>query len=337
MVFGIYPGGIAGTDTGLTTGRPDDPLLIKQALARLHPQDRNFIVRGYIHYNGSNETADEAPGKVEQYIINDHTLDLVVCYRADELNEATWINTIKKIIHRYGEKLDSIQITEEPNLKNVYAGDGHFKDIERALFIGAIAAKEELLQLNLTAKVGFNAAVSFDPADKFWKLIGSESFTPFRDVIDYIGLDFFPDVFRPVAADGEPNDLQQSVINVLKYFRHEKLEKNNIPSTIPIHITENGWPTGENRTYEKQAEVLEKIIRSIYALSNELNIQQYELFSLRDSDSGNQNVFYQFGLLKDDYTPKPAFYAFQKLIKECNNAKYGSRANKASAADHSWG
>ena len=53
MVFGIYPGGIAGTDTGLTTGRPDDPLLIKKALAQLYPQDRNFIVRGYIHYNGS--------------------------------------------------------------------------------------------------------------------------------------------------------------------------------------------------------------------------------------------------------------------------------------------
>jgi hypothetical protein len=24
MVFGIYPGGIAGTGTGLTTGKPDD-------------------------------------------------------------------------------------------------------------------------------------------------------------------------------------------------------------------------------------------------------------------------------------------------------------------------
>jgi hypothetical protein len=173
------------------------------------------------------------------------------------------------------------------------------------------------LRLHLNVKVGFNAVVSFDPVDNFWKLIGSESFTPFRDAIDYVGLDFFPDVFRPVAADGAPNDLQQSVINVLKYFRYEKLEKDNIPSSIPIHITENGWPTGENRTYERQAAVFEKIIRTLYSLSDELNIQRYELFSLRDSDSSNQNIFYQFGLLKDDYTPKPAFYTFKKLIEEC--------------------
>jgi hypothetical protein len=127
MIFGIYPGGITGTDTGLTTGRPDDPALIQQALAQLLPPGRNFIVRGYIHYNGSNETADEAPGKVEQYSTNDHTLDLVVCYRAHELDETAWINTIKKIIHRYGEKLDSIQITEEPNLKMYMPGMGILK------------------------------------------------------------------------------------------------------------------------------------------------------------------------------------------------------------------
>ena len=317
MIFGIYPGGVAGTDTGLTTGKPDDPSLIQQALAQLQPAGSNLIIRGYLHYNGSNETADEAPVQVEQHITKNHTLDLVVCYRAQELDETLWTNTIKKIIYRYGEKLNSIQITEEPNLKNAYAGDGHFKDIERALFTGVITAKDELLRLQLNVKVGFNAILSFDPVDSFWRLIGSESFTSFRDAIDYVGLDFFPDVFRRVAADGEPNDLQQSVINVLKYFRHEKLEKSNIPSSIPIHITENGWPTGENRTYERQAEVLEKIIRSVYTMHDELNIQRYELFSLRDSDSNNQNIFYQFGILKDDYTPKPAFHTFKKLIEEC--------------------
>lgn len=50
--------------------------------------------------------------------------------------------------------------------------------------------------------------------------------------------------------------------------------------------------------------------------TGELNIQEYELFGLRDADTSNQNMFYQFGLLKDDYSPKPSFYTYQKLINE---------------------
>jgi hypothetical protein len=317
MVFGIYPGGVAGTDTGLTNSKPNDPVLIRQALAQLQPDNHNLIVRGYLHDNGSEETADEAPENAEQYITANNTLDLVVCYRSAEPDETIWVSAIKKIIQRYGEKLNSIQITEEPNLKNVFAGDGSFKNIEQALFTGVIAAKEEILRSGLKAKVGFNAILSFDPADTFWNTIGSEEFRPFREAIDYAGLDFFPDVFRPVAADGEPNDLQRSVINVLRYFRYERLEKNGISHSVPIHITENGWPTAEGKTYQRQAEVLEKIIRTVYSLKAELNITQYELFSLRDADSANQDIFHQFGLLKDDYTPKPAFETFKKLIREC--------------------
>jgi hypothetical protein len=45
--FRIYPGGITGTDTGLTTGRPDEPALIQQALAQLRPPGRNFITGIY--------------------------------------------------------------------------------------------------------------------------------------------------------------------------------------------------------------------------------------------------------------------------------------------------
>ena len=85
---------------------------------------------------------------------------------------------------------------------------------------------------------------------------------------------------------------------------------------MPIYITENGWSTGGGKSYVKQAVIIETIIRALYEIKRELNIEKYELFSLRDTDSNNDNLFYQFGILKDDYTPKPAFYKFRDLIQE---------------------
>ncbi|MEP7229769.1 MAG: hypothetical protein ABI691_05925 [Ginsengibacter sp.] len=58
-----------------------------------------------------------------------------------------------------------------------------------------------------------------------------------------------------------------------------------------------------------------KITRTRHSVKDELNIMQYELFILRDTGSINDKRFYQFRILKDDYSPKPAFYAF------CNQAK----------------
>ena len=316
MIFGIYAGSIAGTETGMATGKQDDPVSISEALSQLHNKDKVFLVRGYIQYLGGGRLDHEAPMNVEQYVAQNRKLNLVICYRARSFDEKDWSETIRKVITRYRDSLYSIQITEEPNLKVAFAGDGCFENIEEALRTGIIAARKEIKSLRLPVRIGFNAVPSFNPADNFWNVIGSSEFGEFREAIDYVGLDFYPDVFRPVAADGEPNDLKQSVKNVLGYFRNVNLKTGNIPLSIPIHITENGWPTGEGKTYKRQANVIEKVIRTIYEIKNELNIQEYDLFGLRDADSSNADIFYQFGLLKDDYSPKPAFHIYRKLINE---------------------
>ncbi len=316
MTFGIYAGSVAGTETDLAIGKEDNPQLILQALTQLSCPDKNFLVRGYIHYLGEGRLGSEAPENIEQYANENRQLDIVICYRSSKYDEDDWTKSIIKLINRYKDKLSTIQITEEPNLKTAFAGDGSFDNIEKALLAGVVTAKKEIEKQQLKIKVGFNAIPSFNPADTFWNIIGNDEFKKLREAIDYIGFDFYPDVFRPVAPDGQPNDLEQSVVNVLRYFRNINLKTGNVPLSVPIHITENGWATGENRTYERQAEVIEKIIRTILSIKDELNIDTYEVFALRDTNTSNQNIFYQFGLLNDDYFPKPAFEIYQKLIKE---------------------
>ncbi|EGW41495.1 hypothetical protein DOT_0505 [Desulfosporosinus sp. OT] len=47
-----------------------------------------------------------------------------------------------------------------------------------------------------------------------------------------------------------------------------------------------------------------------------LNISHYELFGLRDADSSKEDLFHQYGIMRDDYSPKPAYDTFKRLINE---------------------
>ena len=40
------------------------------------------------------------------------------------------------------------------------------------------------------------------------------------------------------------------------------------------------------------------------------------LFGLRDAESSDSDLFHQYGILRDDCTPKPAYETFKRLIRE---------------------
>jgi hypothetical protein len=52
-------------------------------------------------------------------------------------------------------------------------------------------------------------------------------------------------------------------------------------------------------------------VRTVYQHRQELNLTHYEYFDLRDTDSASTETF-QFGLLRDDYSPKPAFEVYRR-------------------------
>lgn len=327
FVFGIYPGSAVGEDPGLLKGKPDDPQQILKALKKLQGVKSSFLVRSYLHYVGDGKTANYTPVNPEQYIADGRKLDLVLCFQTNEEDLTGWNDIIKKMIKKYGSYLESLQITEEANVQVPYL-DGNFKNVRQALVHGVITAKEEIRKQNLDVKVGFNSTPIFNPADTFWKEINELANESFYDSLDYVGFDFFPDVFQPIKFSA----LEGAVTYVLKKFRKQDLAGAGIPFNVPIRITENGWSTGPNRSYEQQAKTIEAVIKTIYALKDELNITHYEYHQLRDADSSefegdaNNNSEYddaatllrqhQFGLLKDDYTPKPAFETYRKLIEE---------------------
>ncbi len=237
------------------TGPPDDPMRIRAALDQLQGADRAFTVRGYLHYIGAGQTTHQTPAAIEQYVDAGRTLDLVLCFRDPGGNLAGWLDVVRATVRRHGPHLAALQIAEEPNNPDpATGGDGSFPNVLPAIIQGVIAAKEEAHRLGYAVQVGFNATPS-RPGDDFWDRFGALVTPPFLDALDYVGLDFFPDVFRPLA----PDKLDGAVAAVLTGFRETSLPAGHIPPSVPIHIGENGWPTGPHRPYERQAAVLETI------------------------------------------------------------------------------
>jgi hypothetical protein len=314
FTFGIYPGGAAGTDSlsGMATGKPDNPVMINKALDLLQAGKKTFLVRSYLHYKGNGIVNSQTPENPFQYLANGRKLDLVLGYQSVTGDIEDWEVFIRKQVQQYGASLGKIQIAEEPNLHNIPYVDGDSPNVIEAVVRGVIAAKEEIIRQRLQVQTGFNGVPTFDSGNSFWREIRNIAPPEFYHSLDYVGLDFFPDVFREIP-EGE---LRNAVITVLNHFRTISLKEAGISEEVPVHITENGWATSPVRPREKQAEVLENIIRTIYELRDEMNIECYEMFDLRDADSTNPDFFYQFGIMRDDYSPKPAFDTYMKLIAE---------------------
>jgi hypothetical protein len=326
LIFGIYPGNATGSDSPhMLAGPPDDPVRIQAALSELQDDRERLLVRGYIPYADSpsaRPVTRPTPEDVEQYARDGRRLNLVLQFQSGSGDVDAYGEFVRQQVRRHGRIADSIQVTEEPNFADgPPVIDGTFPNVREALVKGVLAAKDEARRLGYDhLKVGFNAVPSFDPDNEFWRSIGELGKRPFVEALDFVGLDFFPDVFRPVAPDGQPGDLRQMVVVILRAIRESWMPAAGIPASVPIQVAENGWPTGPDRTPERQAAALETIIRTVHDYRGNYHISHYQLFDLRDADSANPNIFYQFGILRDDYTPKPAFEVYRRLIAEIGEA-----------------
>ena len=316
LIFGIYPGGHTGFGSGQAI-TADDPARIHEALDHLQAGNSPFLVRGYLPYTGSLSATEalaiRTPAEIEQYIQDGRKLDLVLQFRQPGLGG--WLTFIRQAIRRYNSMLATLQITEEANVTMTPEVDGCIPQVREALVRGVITAKEEIQRSGLDIQVGFNATPNFDPADDFWPAIAALGGQSFLDALDYVGFDFFPDVFRPLP-DASEATLRTAVVGVLSHFRTVSLAAATILESCPIHITEHGCPTGPTRSYERQAEMVEQVIRIIHEHREQFNITHYEHFALRDANSSNPDLLSQFGLLRDDYRPKPAFARYRQLIVE---------------------
>lgn len=62
----------------------------------------------------------------------------------------------------------------------------------------------------------------------------------------------------------------EAVVGILKTMRSTWMPSAGIPAREPIHIAEHGRPTSAGRTFHRQAEVIEQVIRTVHANSGQI-------------------------------------------------------------------
>ena len=300
LTFGIYPGGYAGG--GSTDGKPDDPAKIRAAIAILQGHQSRFLIRDYIDCSSSfpdPEFTDLGPGR---------RLDLVITYNGE--SPAAWADCVRQKVLRYGPFTATISVTLEANIAQTPD-----PATIAALVNGVIAAKKRANELDYSwLSIGFDeVAFGYFPATAFWHALASTGGPEFTRSVDYVGIDTYPDVPFPGVPSG-PIDLAAFIGKALDTVRNTEMPIAGLGASVPIRVSENGWATSATRTPEQQQQALTTEINAINADRAQYNVLSYELFALRDDVTGSTNIFDQFGIMTDDYSPKPMFCTYRDLI-----------------------
>jgi hypothetical protein len=221
-----------------------------------------------------------------------------------------------------------LQVTNEVTITfSADSSDGAFSGARDALIEGVIAAQDEKRRLGLGhLEIGFNWFYRLDPAteNSFWGYLRDHGGERFVRAVDWIGVDAYPGTFfPPVEQPGEERDGMVNALSALRCWA----EVPGIPPTVPIHVTENGWPTSATRSPERQAQAAAAMLSAVHDFRGTYNVTDYRWHNLRDGDSGDPRQEQQYGLLRDDYSPKPAFDVVCRFFSDHATARGKARCD----------
>jgi len=326
--FGIYPGGPAGSVNLKAPPRAENPakrLAALQTLAGSNP----FVVRLYSAWTGDAAADDVGgwlDGEIAGYTAAGLQVELVVRYKpaaADARSApSAFADYIRRIVRRYGpdSRFVSLQVTNEANIPGAPdAADGSFAGAAEAVVKGVVAAKDQVRKDgHEQLRIGFSWAYDERPAasSDFWAKLGRLGGRRFADAVDWVGLDTYPGTWAPQLprSDLLPGLAAGAVEQSVRSLRDCLMPLAGLRRSTAVHIAENGFPTGPDRSEEMQSQVLDAMVGSVDAIRATYGVTDYRWFDLRDSSSADPSIESQYGITRDDYSPKPAFATYRDLV-----------------------
>jgi hypothetical protein len=328
--FGIGPrlAGESGTRQTVATVA-EDPAKRDAALRRLRG-DRFFAVRlNRLFMEDGAAGIRRFKVLARRFARQRMEVELQVRYHpapADDGDIAKWLRYVRRVVREFGpiRAVTGLQITNEVNISySPNTSDGAYRRATEALIEGVVAAKRESRRLGHDhQEIGFNFAWRFDAAadTAFWETLGRRGGARLRRHTDWVGLDLYPGTFTPgVLFPATIVDHGDAWLEGVAQTRDCYLPKAGFTRRVPLRIEETGYATGPGRSERVQATATAAFARQAHRFRGTYNITDFRFFGLRDNNSRGPTFQQHFGLLRDDYSEKPAFGAYRRAV-----ARYGA-------------
>lgn len=323
--FGITPR-LAGTaGTAQEEPAPEDLAKNIDALTDLRPRHRALVLRlNRLFWSDGTKGIRQMGRLVRSYALAGFRSEIQVRYHPPDGHEGDiegFEKFVREAVHRLGRRRAVIgfSITNEANLPiSPNTSDGAYEGVVDALVRGVIVAKRELRKLGRPRRdVGFNVMWRWNPDTdrQFWEDIGAHpDIERFRKAVDYVGVQVYPGlVWPPAPLPGRTAG--DEIAEALTLVRDCYMPKAGLERQVELWVSENGYATNLGRSEDSQQRDLESSIDAVARWSGALGITDYRWFNLRDNNSDGTDLFSAVGLLRDDYSRKPAFAAYRRSIK----------------------
>jgi hypothetical protein len=321
--FGINPAGEAGALGPAVAAVADEPPKTLRALRELRSRGEPFVVRlNRFFWSEGGDAVRRFLKLTERYAKRGFDVELQLRYhpRPDQEGRiGRWVDFVRKVVRRFGSNphVVAVQVTNEVNLTfSPDSSDGAYDRARDALIRGVRSAHNEARRRGYDQlEIGFNWFYRTDPANErsFWEYLRDEGGPRFVRAVDWVGLDAYPGTFfPPFEEEGGEGD---GMLNAMSQLRECFLPIPGIPDSVPIHVEENGWPTGPGRSYERQARAMRSMVRAVHRFRGTYNVAEYRWFDLRDHRTSSPNLQHHYGILEDDYSQKPAFATYERLVE----------------------
>lgn len=249
---------------------------------------------------------------------------------ADDGDIAKWLRFVRRVVREFGpiRRVTGLQITNEVNIAfSPNTSDGAYRRAIEALVEGVVAAKRESRRRGYDhQEIGFNYAWRFDFADaendaRFWEAVGRQGGERLRRHTDWVGVDVYPGTWAPGVFFPAPIvDFGDAFLEGIAQTRDCFMPRAGFTKRTPLRIEETGYATGPGRSERDQVTATREFAAEAHRSRGTYNISDFRFFGLRDNNSDGPGFQQYLGLLRDDYTEKPAFDVYRRAI-----ARYGAR------------
>jgi hypothetical protein len=293
------------------------------ALHRLHPRDRTLVVRlNRLFMSDGERGIRRFARRARAYARQGFRVESQVRYHptsAQEGDMRKWRRFVRHASRRLGGNpaLVALTITNEVNLPlSPNTSDGAYAKAKRAIVQGVRTARRALDRIGRTdVRLGFSYAYRYVPSEdvSFWKRLGELGDRRFRRAVDYVGVQLYPGLFWPPALVTQTAG--HATLEALTLVRRCYMPKARLARRARIWITENGYATNLGHTEEGQVRDLRSTLDAVHRYSGTLGVTDYRYFNLRDNRPAGTDLFDDVGLLRADYSRKPAFAVYRRLIR----------------------